>query len=152
MTFEELSPEEENHLYNLSGIPFLATFISIMIYFVYLMQHDVLKSVTDFLMHIGLLLATIPPVTMSLAFEILYSRKVKVSPRFHIKRFSGRTVIILAGTLSLLALFGVFSKVVPLPIDEGSIFLCSFVIWISIWFVIVIKFKQSLNKLTKGHW
>lgn len=152
MTTVELSREEEIHLYNLSCIPVTVVSVILAAYFVYLMQNNLLESLWDYLTRVGLLIAIIPTTVLFMTFEILYRRQVKKPLGFHVKRFAGRMAIALTVTLSLFIIFGFFSKVVSLPMSEWNILIFSAVIWFLLWFIAVVKLKETLNKLNKASW
>lgn len=151
MTERELSWEEINNLYKLSLIPTLLVFFVVLIYFNYLMYADSLKSVWDGLLHVGPLF-TAMPIVFFLTFEALYHRKLRKPLRFHLKRFIGRILPLLASALSYFGflIFIVNPFLSPIMGDRGL--LVGSVLWIVIFFLVVMRFRKILAKLDSGNW
>ena len=152
MLNEELSHEEESHLLNLSCIPLLVFFPLLGVYFVYLMQKDLLKSAFDVLLYIGFALVVAMPMTVFLSFEVLYSRKIRKPLRFHLKRLIGRMTIIGVGALLFSLTLGVLLATLSALMSERNTFLLSFATWALLWTAVVIKLRQEFTKLYKGMW
>lgn len=152
MPNEELSHEEENHLLNLACIPLLVFFPFLGVYFVYLMHNNLLKSVFDVLIHIGLVLAIAMPAIVFLTFEVLYSRRIKKPPRFLFKRFIGRMMITSFGASTFFITISVFLLTLSSLIGERNALLLSFATWAIVWFACVVGFKEIFAKVYKGKW
>ncbi|RLI10988.1 hypothetical protein DRO25_02730 [Candidatus Bathyarchaeota archaeon] len=151
MSKEEVSWEEQNYLRKLCVIPTLIAFCAILAYFVYLMHNNALKSAWDYLLHIGLLFAIIPSITFMLTFEVLYSRRVKMPLKHHLKRFTGRVLLLLAALLSFFVFLAIVYTVLSPLIGDRAIVLGS-VIWGVGLFIIAVRFNEFLAKLSKGQW
>lgn len=152
MAVEELSSEEENRLYALSCIPLFVFFLFLAAYFVYLMHNNLLKSVLDVFLRIGLLLLTVMPTIIFLTFEVFYSRRVKRPLEFYIKRFAGRMTIIFIGTLLFTAVFSLFYAILSPLVNEWNAFLYGSITWFLVWFVFIVRFKHVFDRLYKGQW
>jgi cobalamin biosynthesis protein CobD/CbiB len=152
MLTEALSEEEENHLYNLSIIPLIAIFVLIMGYFVHLMQIGSLKSVSDYVFRIGLLMAILEPVAFFGTFEWLYSRKVKKTASFYMRRFVGKMAITLAMMASLFGIFSILLYATQMLTNEFVDLVGSFLMWTIIWATIAFRFRKVFSKLYHGQW
>lgn len=150
MVTEELSGEDTNHLYKLCVIPTLVVFYAILTYFVYLMRTDSLKTIWDFTFRVGWFFIFMP-TTFFVAFEVLYHRKITKPLRFHLKRFTGRMLPILASALSYFG-FLIVAELIFSPIVGDRAFLVGSILWLAIFVVIVLKLKRFVGKLDKGEW
>jgi hypothetical protein len=152
MVTEELSKKEEIHLYNLSVIPCAIVFILIMVYFVYLMHTNPIKSVADYLFRVGSLIAIFLPLSIFGTFELLYSRKVKKPFKIHLKRFIGKMVVALTMMSSLFGILSIFFYGIPTFVSEAVALICSFTIWSLIWAITILRFRRVFDKLYQGQW
>lgn len=152
MPTEELSKEQENHLYNLSTIPFTIAFVVIMAYFVYLMQSHIINSVAEYLLRIGLLMGILEPIVFFGTFELLYARKTKTPISFHAKRFAGKIILAFTMIASLFGFLGFLLNIAPTNISEPFALIFSFVAWSIMWTILTLSFKPLFSRLLKGQW
>jgi hypothetical protein len=148
----ELSWEEKNRLYGLSMIPFLAVLFALSIYFIYLMEKNLLTSLWDIIIQIGLPLILIGLPMASLMFEVLSHRKNKQPLIFHMKRFMGRVLLILASALSFFGLLAIINVFLSPIIGEEFVFISGILIWLLGFYVVLTMFKEFFMKLDKGEW
>jgi len=145
----ELSPEEEKHIFNLSLIPAGIVFLAFLIYLAYAMHYSLLETLWDFLWLVTSVFTVILAIIF-LFFEVFYSRKFNQS--FNLKRFAGRIMIMVIGLVLLIVVLNIFYTLQFLWTSEAITLLVSAITWFSIWFVLVITFKQAFRKLTRGQW
>lgn len=151
-TQNELSWEESNRLFGMSTIPSLIVVFIVLIYFVHLMQNDLLKSPWDYLIHVFLPLVTGAPIVAFLSFEILYSRKIKKTLMYHLKRFLGRTFVLLASTSSLFGFFIAANAVLSELMGWENSLIVGGIIWVLTFSLIATRFRKLFTKLNKGKW
>lgn len=151
MTEEELSWKEQEDIRKLCVIPTLIAFLAILTYFVYLMHNNALATVWDYFSQIGLLFATIPLTIFMATYEVLYSRKVKKTLKFHLKRFAGRMFIILLAFSSFFMSL-VLSYIALSPTIGDEAVLPGIVIWLIGIFIVGTKFSEFFGRFEKGEW
>lgn len=151
MTTEELSWEETNHLYKLCLIPTFIIFFIILVYFNYLMYTGSLKTLWDFIIRVGWLYIFMP-ITFFIAFELLYHRKIKKPPTFHLKRLIGRMLLLLLSALSFFGFLFVTQPVFyPIMGNWGGLVVGS-VLWTVFFTLVIIRFRKLFAKLDRGNW
>ncbi len=157
MTSEELTRKEEDRLYAMSSIPFLIIFFVTLIYYSFFRLEEIYPPgapfepvMWDMLPRFFLPMLTMAPITFFLTFEILYHRKIKKPLKFHVKRFTGRMVILLTAVALFSAIY-IFSYFVLSPlISARYALLCTLIIWSLTFYAIITKFRGFFSKLEKG--
>ncbi|MEM4733880.1 MAG: hypothetical protein QXD70_05065 [Candidatus Bathyarchaeia archaeon] len=152
MKMTELSPEEERHLLNLSVIPALIATQILLALFVLSIKNQQSLSSLYVLIHFGIPFITILYITTFFSFEILCSRKVKEPLKRHIKRFSGRMVILVFGLSIFIGILITSQYMLLSWIDEWGVLLLTGIIWFGIWIFLMLRFKETFDKLYKGRW
>lgn len=149
---DDLSWEEKNRLYGMSMIPFFVVLFALSIYFVYLMKNNLLKSMWDLVLQIGLPLIVIGLPAASLTFEVLHHRKTKKPLIFHLKRFTGRVLLILISAFSFFSFLAILNTLLPPIIGEEGTFIAGILIWLLAFYVVLTTFRDFFTKLDKGDW
>jgi hypothetical protein len=149
---DELSWEDKNRLYGISMIPFFAMLFALSIYFVYLMESNLLKSMWDLVVQIGLPLISIGLPASSLTFEVLHHRKIKKPLIFHVKRFTGRVLLILTSALSFFGFLAIINTSLSPIIGEEGTFIAGILIWLLAFCVVLTTSREFFTKLEKGEW
>jgi hypothetical protein len=147
---QELSREEDERLMGTSAILILPIMIGGVIYIIYLQATNVIHYYEGIL-YTFLLLA---PITMALCFtvyEILFSRKIKKTFKFHFKRFLSHMTL-LAIPLYLTALWGILHFLLSPPMADKHVLLLSAIILLFTLAIVVAipKTRHLISKLTKG--
>jgi hypothetical protein len=150
LSFEELTWKEKEQLGGRSLIAALIVFILIFVYFNYLMYTDRPTSLWDLMLSIGFLSVFVPMTVAILVYEFLYIRKTQGS--FNTRRFAGRLLLILVCGLSFFGLVGIMVEGFSLILSEVIAICLGALLWALVFFFIVIRFRQSFNKLTEGKW
>lgn len=154
MVADGLTREEKDRLYGMSVIPMVLVFAVAIFYygFVHLEQVYPPESLMwDALINLFPPVAFGMPVAFCLTFEILYSRKMKCPPKFHVKRFLGRMVTVLVGALSFFAIYLASYFFLAPVISERFAILCSFWIWLLAFGTAIVKFRKLFSRL-EGEW
>jgi len=151
---EELSLEQKNRLHGMAAIPFFVVFFVLTYYFLfYLVSYGiVVGTIWDFFIYFVLPLFLIGVPSSCLAFEILYHREIKQPLTLHVKRFSGRVLLIIPSGLSfcgLLALANIFLS--PITGEKYAIIIGGLT-WMLGFYVVLTKFKEFFSKLDRGEW
>lgn len=149
---DELSSEEKNRLYGISMIPFFVVLFALSIYFVYLMENNLLKSIWDVIIQIGLPLIVIGLPVASLTFEFLHHRQIKKPLIFHMKRFTGRVLLILASALSFFCFLAILNVSLSPIVGEEGTFITGILIWLLAFYTVLTTFREFFKKLDKGDW
>ncbi len=136
----------------MSMIPFLVVLFALSIYFVYLMENNLLKSLWDLVVQIGLPIIVIGLPAASLTFEVLHHRKIKNPLMFHMKRFTGRVLLILISAFSLFSFLAILNTLLPSIIGEEGTFIAGILIWLLAFYVVLKTFRGFFTKLDKGNW
>lgn len=148
MAESDLTLEERDHLYKMSAIAFTIVFSVVMLYFVYLMHTDPLKTLWDFIVRIGLPLAVGLPAAFFLVFEVLYYRRAKKKARFHLGRLANNVLIVIAGILSLFLVQGAFFVIFSTTLSERRAVLFGTGLWTLAFLIVVLKLrKRHLQKV-----
>jgi hypothetical protein len=151
MTNEELSWEETNHLYKLCAIPMLFVFFIMLIYFNYLMYTGSLKTRWDFIILIALPFFIFFPTAGMVTFELVYHQKIKKSLKFHVKRFMGRTLLLLVSVLSFFG-FLIITQQLLYPIISDLDVIVGSVLWVVAFALVILRFRKLFAKLDRGEW
>jgi len=156
MVTRELTREEEDRLYAISCIPFVIISTAIALHYLFFRLEEVYPPgapfepvIWDILPRLFLPLLTWAPISFILTFEILYHRKIKKPLKFHVKRFMGRTLVLLIGMASFFAIYIPFLFLSPL-ISASYALIFILIIWSLTFYVILTKFKGFFGKLEKG--
>jgi len=148
MAESELTLEEREHLHKMSAIALVVVFSVIMLYFVYLMDTDPLKTSWDFIVRIGLPSAVGMPTAFFLTFEVLYHRRVKKRIQFHLRRFACNMLVPVSGMLSLFSVQGIFFVLFSTALSERRAVLLGTGLWVLMFLTVVLKLrKRHLQKV-----
>jgi hypothetical protein len=146
---QDLSPEETNHLYELSTIPMALVSIVFLGYLVYLLHYSLLKTQADFLVGWFLPLAFFGLESGFITFEVLYHRRIKKPLRFHLKRLVANTLIVLFG-IALLFVFTLGLHPFLSSIVGKDDFLVSALLTLLVFSVVILRFKDAIARFHKG--
>jgi hypothetical protein len=149
---EELSPEEERHISNLSVIPAAVLTYILVALFVYVGHDQQHFTLWYYLIYFGLPFVIAVPATIFIAFEILYSRKTGKPVRCYAKRLTGRMMIMIAGVSIFFGILGATYFALPAWVDQWNVLLLSGIVWFAIWIVLVWRFRRIFDRLYRGQW
>jgi len=148
MAESELTPEDREHLHKMSAIALMLVFSAIMLYFIYLMNTNPLKTLWDLIVWVGLPSAVGMPTAFFLTFEVLYRRRVKNRIQFHLRRFAGNMLVPVVGILSLLSVQGIFFVLFSTALSERRAVLLGTGLWVLMFLTVVFKLrKRHLQKV-----
>jgi len=159
MVTRELTREEEDRLYAISCIPAVIISTAIALHYLFFRLEQIYPPgapfepvMWDVLPRFFLPLLTWAPISFILTFEILYHRKIKKPLKFHVKRFMGRTLVLLIGMALFYATWIPFIFLYPLISASYALiwWVIFFIIWSLTFYVILTKFKGFFSKLEKG--
>jgi len=150
---DELSWKEKNRLYGISMIPSLIVAFASAIYFLfYLKKHNFTESILDIFIYVGLPIFLIGLPLSSLAIEVLCHRKIKQPLILHMKRFSGRVLLILTSFISFYILVLMVNTGLSTIIGEEGAFIIGFLAFIFGFYMVLSKFRGFFSRLDRGEW
>jgi len=150
-TREKPRQEEEQRIMGISAMLTLPVLLGGAIYVIYLHA----TAAMDFNQGILYIFLLVIPTYLGLCFsiyEVLYSRKIKKPLRFHIKRFTSRTIVAIGYFLGFIALWSIFSFLLSTLISLRYILLLT-LLTSSIALALLValpKTRQMIEKFTKG--
>lgn len=136
-------------MYELSSVSLVLVFFVFMGYFVYLEHYSLLKTRFDFLFRFFLPFFILFPESGFVTFEVLYHKRIKKPLKFHLKRLTANSLVLVLGVVLL---FGFVLGLHPFlsPIVGNNDFLISVLLTLLVFSVIILRFKNVIVKLNKG--
>jgi hypothetical protein len=153
MNDDELSWEQKNRLYGFSMIPSLLIAFASAIYFLfYLKENNLTESILDVVIYVGLPIFLIGLPLSSLAFEVLYQRKIKQPLVLHFKRYSSRLFFVFMTYLSFYSFVVIVDATLSIIIGEEGAFILGTLIYLLGFSITLFKFREFFSKLDSGKW
>lgn len=138
---------ENERLMAVSAFLILPLLIGGITYLVYLRSINVIKSETDFVLHIFYVILPCV-ITCFGTYEVLYSRKIKKVFLFHFKRFLVHTVVFASYWVTAIALWFALQSLISW---KYSLILSGFVALLVLVIIIRIpRITNALNKIDEG--
>jgi hypothetical protein len=147
-----LSPEEENHIRNLSLIPVALVFYVFLGYIAYLFAVNAPLPLPFIMGYFTLFFLLVFPALFHGTEQILRSRREKKPLRCYAKRFVGSMAIWLLGATAFGGVWFVTNVSLSSLVDWSMLLIITYTVWIGTWIFTVFRFRRKLDSLSKGDW
>ena len=147
-----LSPEEENHIRNLSLIPVALVFYVFLGYIAYLIKVNATLPLPFIMGYFALFFLLVFPLLFHGTEQVLRSRREKKPLRCYAKRFVGSMAISLLGATTFGGVWFVTAVSLSSLVDWSMLLIIIYAVWTGIWIITYFRFRRKLDSLSKGDW